>query len=33
MRDLSQWARFDAVMQLMVGKRLAYSDLTDGATR
>lgn len=32
-RDLSEWERFEAAMQLVVGKRLTYSKLTDGATR
>ena len=32
-RGESEWARFDAAMRRMVGKRLTYADLTDGATR
>ncbi len=32
-RELSDWERFDKAMHLIVGKRLRYSDLTDGAVR
>lgn len=32
-RDESEWARFDAAMRLIVGKRLTYAALTDGAKR
>lgn len=32
-RDLSEWDRFDAAMRLIVGKRLTYEDLIDGAKR
>lgn len=32
-RNLSEWERFDKVMQMVVGKRLTYASLTDGATR
>lgn len=32
-RKESDWERFDRVMHRIVGKRLTYSDLTDGATR
>lgn len=32
-REFSEWNRFDSVMHLIVGKRLTYSELTDGAVR
>lgn len=32
-RDLTDWERFDTAMRLIVGKRLMYEDLTDGAKR
>ncbi len=32
-RKYSEWERFEAAMRLVVGKRLTYSELTDGATR
>lgn len=32
-RHESEWARFDTAMRRIVGKRLTYSELTDGATR
>lgn len=32
-REDSDWERFDKAMRLIVGKRLTYSELTDGAVR
>jgi transposase-like protein len=32
-RKLSEWERFESAMRAIVGKRLTYSELTDGATR
>lgn len=32
-RKMGEWDRFDKAMKLIVGKRLTYSDLTDGAVR
>lgn len=32
-RQESEWDRFEAAMRLVVGKRLTYSELTNGATR
>ena len=32
-RHDSEWERFDGAMRLIVGKRLTYSELTDGAIR
>lgn len=32
-RKLTDWERFDKAMRLIVGKRLTYSTLTDGAVR
>lgn len=32
-RKLDEWQRFDKAMRLIVGKRLTYSELTDGAKR
>jgi transposase-like protein len=32
-RTLTEWERFDKAMRLIVGKRLTYSELTDGAVR
>jgi len=32
-RKLTEWERFDTAMRLIVGKRLTYSELTDGAKR
>ncbi|MGE3321468.1 MAG: IS1595 family transposase [Phycisphaerales bacterium] len=32
-RELSEWERFDKAMRLIVGKRLTYMALTDGAVR
>lgn len=32
-RKMTEWERFDTAMRLIVGKRLTYSELTDGATR
>jgi transposase-like protein len=33
MRKLTDWERFEAALRLIVGKRLTYKTLTDGATR
>lgn len=32
-RKLSEWERFETAMKLIVGKRLTYSELTEGAVR
>jgi hypothetical protein len=32
-RTLTEWERLDAAMRLIVGKRLSYTELTDGAVR
>lgn len=32
-RHDTEWERFDRAMRMIVGKRLTYTDLTDGATR
>lgn len=32
-RKLTEWERFEQAMRLIVGKKLTYSELTDGATR
>lgn len=32
-RKLSDWTRFHVLMHTVIGRRLTYSDLTDGATR